>query len=87
MAQVLSLVGAALVLAAFAALQLGRLTAAQRGYQLPNFAGAACLCASALMTQSWGFVILNGVWGAIALATLAGLISAGGGDERSPRDA
>jgi hypothetical protein len=70
MEQVLSLAGAALVLGAFAGLQLGRLTTGQRLYQLANLVGAGLLCAAALMTQTWGFVVLNAVWGAVAAATL-----------------
>jgi fucose permease len=75
MAQTLSLVGAALVLGAFAGLQLGRLRPSQRRYQLANLVGAALLCTSALMTESWGFVILNAVWAAFAVATLIGVVS------------
>jgi hypothetical protein len=77
MDQALSLVGAALVLGAFAGLQVGRLRASQRGYQLANLVGAAMLCTSALMTRSWGFVLLNAVWAAVAAATLLGLTSGG----------
>jgi hypothetical protein len=78
MEQALSLVGAALVLGAFAGLQFGRLTPAQRRYQAMNLVGSALLFTSALMTRSWGFVVLNAVWATVAAGTLLGVISGEG---------
>jgi hypothetical protein len=72
MAQVLSLAGATVVLAAFGALQFGRLSPERPVYQLLNLAGASMLAASGLLTENWGFVLLNVVWTAFALLKLAG---------------
>jgi hypothetical protein len=57
-----SLVGGALILAAFIALQLGRVDANDRTYLALNTGGAVVLVASALLAQLWGFVALNVVW-------------------------
>jgi hypothetical protein len=57
-----SLVGGALILAAFIALQLGRVDAEDRRYLALNTGGAIVLVASALLAQLWGFVVLNVVW-------------------------
>ena len=57
-----SLVGGALILAAFIALQLGRVDADDRRYLTLNTGGAVVLVASALLAQLWGFVVLNVVW-------------------------
>ena len=57
-----SLVGGALILAAFIALQLGRVDADDRRYLALNAVGAVVLVASALLAELWGFVVLNVVW-------------------------
>ncbi len=57
-----SLVGGALILAAFIALQLRRVDAGDRRYLALNVAGAVVLVASALLAELWGFVVLNAVW-------------------------
>ena len=57
-----SLVGGALILAAFIALQLGRVDAGDRRYLALNTGGAVVLVASALLAELWGFVVLNVVW-------------------------
>jgi hypothetical protein len=69
--QVLSAIGAALILLAFWALQTDRLGAHQRRYQLLNFVGAALLASAATMTSAWAFVVLNTVWALVALWALA----------------
>ena len=74
MDQALSLVGAALVLGAFAGLQMGRLAPEQVRYQVANLVGAALLCTAALMTEGWGFVILNFVWAVFAAVKLAEIV-------------
>ena len=57
-----SLVGGALILAAFIGLQLGRMEAGDRRYLALNTGGAVVLVVSALLAQLWGFVVLNVVW-------------------------
>lgn len=88
MAQVLSLAGAALVLLGFGGLQMGRMSTSQPFYQVINLIGASMLAASALITQTWGFVVLNVVWSVFAIIKLvefARLRSGPGQATGSPR--
>ena len=74
-----SLVGGALILVAFIALQLGRMDAGDRRYLMLNTVGAVVLVASALLAELWGFVVLNVVWaGASAWGLVRGRVRAGG---------
>jgi len=68
--QVVSAVGAALILGAFWALQTKRTRPEQASYQLINLVGAGLLATAALMTESWSFVVLNLVWAGVALWAL-----------------
>lgn len=69
--QLISLVGAALVLSAFVASQLGRMSTEGAAYRLMNLAGSVILTIVAVLGRVWGFVVLNGVW---ALVSLAGIV-------------
>ena len=62
MIQIVSLVGSLLILTAFSANQLGRMTAQQRAYTLLNLFGAGILAVVALLEEQWGFLLLEGVW-------------------------
>ena len=62
MIQIVSLVGSLLILTAFAANQLGRMTAQQRIYTLLNLFGAGILAVVALLEEQWGFLLLEAVW-------------------------
>lgn len=62
MIQVISVVGAALILAAYAANQLGWLRAATFSYSLVNAVGAGVLTFVAAVESQWGFLFLEGVW-------------------------
>jgi hypothetical protein len=68
--QLLSAVGAALILLAFWLLQTHRVGPDDRGYQLMNLAGAALLATAAFMAEGWAFVVLNTVWALVALWSL-----------------
>lgn len=70
MDQVISAIGAALILLAFWALQTKRLRAEQHSYQVLNLVGAGLLATAAFMTESWAFVVLNTVWALVALWAL-----------------
>jgi hypothetical protein len=71
LASIGSLVGGALILAAFIALQLGRVDAEDRRYQVLNLSGAIVLVAAALLAELWGFVVLNVVWAGASAWALA----------------
>ena len=69
-AQGASLVGAALVLWAYAAQQFHRMSTEGVLYSVLNFAGSALLAAAAATEELWGFVILNSVWGIVSIRTM-----------------
>lgn len=71
--QIASLVGAALILAAFAANTMGKLTSQSVAYQLLNAMGAGLLTASAVVSRNWGFIILEGTWTLISVGALVKL--------------
>jgi hypothetical protein len=71
--QIVQIVGALLILAAFTAVQLERMRSDSRLYLALNLAGSAILAVLAVSAQQWGFVLLEGVW---AIVSAWGLIAA-----------
>jgi hypothetical protein len=65
--QLSSVVGAALVLGAYLALQRGWLTSADRLYNALNLIGAALLTWVAIADRRVGFILLEGVWALLSL--------------------
>lgn len=68
--QISSLVGAFLILAAYAANQRGRLGPADRGYNLMNLAGSLLLLWVAVVDWRWGFIVLEGTWAGLSIIPL-----------------
>lgn len=64
--QVVQLLGAALILLAFAMIQTGRMRPDRLPPVLMNFVGALMLATSALSADQWGFLVLNTAWASIA---------------------
>ena len=81
--QLLSLVGAAFVLGAYAALQAGRLDRTDRSFNLFNFVGSALLTWVAVVDRRAGFIALEGLWAIFSLVPLL----RGGGRTRPRADA
>ncbi|MGI8548878.1 MAG: CBU_0592 family membrane protein [Gemmatimonadaceae bacterium] len=77
--QIVSLLGAACLLWAYVAAQMGRMRLTSAIYNALNAVGSALLTWVAVHDQRWGFIILEGVW---ALASLPPLLRAF--RERSP---
>jgi membrane-bound ClpP family serine protease len=80
MDQVIQVVGAILILAAFILTQMGRISMDSYPYLYLNAAGAGILAVEAFRNEQWGFVLLEGVW---FLVTLWSLIRA----RKDPKDA
>jgi fluoride ion exporter CrcB/FEX len=66
MAQVIQIIGALIILSAFAASQLGELTTDSRLYLLLNLVGSVVLCILAVIEGQLGFILLEGVWAAVS---------------------
>jgi uncharacterized membrane protein len=60
--QVISLIGAVLILFAFASVQMRRMESESVPYQVLNFAGGLCLCVAAIAALQYGFILLEGSW-------------------------
>jgi hypothetical protein len=65
--QLTSLVGAAMILAAYVAYQRGRLGREDRVYNLLNFVGSGLLTWIAVADRRWGFIVLEGSWALLSL--------------------
>ena len=68
--QAVSLFGAAMILAAFAAQQAGKLGREDLAYLLLNLAGSAILTYFAYQAGNAGLTVLEGAWAAISLVSL-----------------
>ena len=68
MDQLLQILGALMVLAAFAAAQFHLLDARSYPYLLLNMVGSAILAVLAFEERQWGFLLLEGVWSLVSLA-------------------
>jgi len=73
--QVIQIIGALLILGAFAANQLGRMATDSRVYLALNLVGSVILCLLAITSGQLGFVLLEGVW---AIVSGWGLLVASG---------
>lgn len=71
MDQVIQVVGAILILVAFAAVQFDRMQPSSRLYLTLNLIGSAILAVLALRSSQWGFVLLEGVWAIVSAWSLA----------------
>jgi predicted permease len=75
--QAASLLGALLILAAYAAHQAGRMGRDTASYNLINAAGALLLLVVAIRARQVGFILLEGTWTLISLAALRRAVRSG----------
>jgi hypothetical protein len=70
MDQVIQVIGALMILIAYAAAQTGRWSTDGRVYLWLNEIGSVILAVLAAMTQNWGFLLLEGVWAIVTAHSL-----------------
>jgi len=70
MADLLQIIGALLILAAFAGAQFGWLAPSSVGHLVMNAIGSGILAVLALITSQWGFLLLEGAWAIISIGAL-----------------
>jgi len=68
--QIASLLGAVLILAAYAAHQVGRLGRDSLLYHSLNALGGLVLCVVAIDASQAGFIVLEGAWTVISLGAI-----------------
>lgn len=66
MSELLQWVAAIVVLVAFGLSQWGLWSVISYRYLVCNFLGGAGLSAAAVLSNQWGFVVLEGVWALVA---------------------
>jgi len=67
MDQVVQILGALLILVAYAAAQMNAMDQHSRVYLVLNLTGAVILAVLAWFEQLWGFLMLETVWAAVSL--------------------
>jgi hypothetical protein len=68
--QVISVVGALLILGAYFSYQRGWMGRENRWYSAMNLVGGALLAWVATIDQRWGFVLLEGTWALLSIPPL-----------------
>lgn len=72
----MQIVGALLILTAFAAAQFGAMDQHSRSYLVLNLLGSVILAVLAWLDRQWGFLLLEGVWAVVSLWGLVTLNAA-----------
>jgi hypothetical protein len=67
MDQLVQIVGALLILCAYAAAQFGVMDQHSRAYLVLNLVGSAILAVLAWEGRQWGFLLLESVWAVVSL--------------------
>jgi hypothetical protein len=68
--QIISFIGAVLILVAYIALQLNRLDAHTVTFQTLNLFGGIFLCITAVALRQYGFILVEGLWAILSAVGL-----------------
>jgi hypothetical protein len=77
MDQVIQIVGALLILAAYAAAQFHRLDQDSMAYLVLNLVGSAILAVLAVHEEQWGFLLLESVWAIVTAFSILRVLRGG----------
>jgi len=83
--QLIQILGALLILAAFAAVQFDRMRPDSRLYLALNLVGSAILAVLAVAAEQWGFVLLEAVWAIVSAWGLWVALAGPPGAPNAPR--
>ena len=70
MDQVIQVIGALMILVAYAAAQTGRWSTDAPAYLWLNLVGSAILAVLAGISENWGFLLLEAVWAVVTAQAL-----------------
>jgi hypothetical protein len=82
----IQIIGSALILAAFAANQVGRTSTSSRSYLAANAIGSLALAISAVLGSQWGFLALEGSWCVVSAFSLSKTFARPRSEVRAPKD-
>jgi hypothetical protein len=82
--QAISVIGALLILGAFAANLLQWMNTSNLWYSLLNFVGSAILMVIAVIDQQYGFILLEGTWALVSLWGIIAALRGGGANGSNP---
>ena len=68
--QIISVIGAVLILVAYGGLQLHRLQADTISFQLLNLFSGIFLCMTAVALRQYGFILVEGLWAVLSVVGL-----------------
>lgn len=83
MEQLVQVVGALLILAAYAGAQFGRLDQRSISYLVLNLVGSIVLAVLAAIESQYGFLLLEGVWAIVSAWSLWQELRGGGAAQRA----
>lgn len=83
MLQVISVLGALAILAAYGANQARLIGPSNLSYAVLNLVGSSILAVIAVIDWQWGFILLEGVWALVSLWSIVKIMT---GDRRASED-
>ena len=70
MYDVIQISGSLLILIAFVFSVLGKLQQTSLQYLVANAVGSAMLAGTAIVSREWGFILLEGIWAIVSVASI-----------------